>query len=49
MGGSAMQGMGDMGGMNDPASTITLYKVESANSKRKVLLQKKPWHDAIWQ
>lgn len=39
---SMMEGMGSMGGMNDPASTITLYKVESANSKRKVLLQKNP-------
>ncbi|HWR32577.1 MAG TPA: hypothetical protein VN451_03585 [Chitinophagaceae bacterium] len=36
---SMMEGMG---GMNDPESTITLYKVESANSKRKVLLQKNP-------
>jgi hypothetical protein len=39
---SAMQGMGDMGGMNDPSSTITLYKVEAASGKRKVLLQKNP-------
>jgi hypothetical protein len=37
-----MQGMGDMGGMNDPANTITLYKVEVANNKRKILLQKNP-------
>ena len=36
---SMMEGMG---GMNDPASTVTLYKVESANGKRKVLLQKNP-------
>ncbi len=36
---SMMEGMG---GMNDPASTITLYQVESANGKRKVLLQKNP-------
>lgn len=34
---SMMQGMGSM---DDPSSTITLYKVESANTKRKVLLQK---------
>ena len=40
---SAMQGMGEMGGgMNDPSSTITLYKLETSNSKRKVLLQKNP-------
>jgi hypothetical protein len=39
---SAMQGMGDMGGMNDPASNIVLYKLETANSKRKVMLQKNP-------
>ncbi len=39
---SMMQGMGDMGGMNDPSSTITLYKVESTAGKRKVLLQKNP-------
>lgn len=39
---SAMQGMGDMGGMNDPSSTISLYKVETSNSKRKILLQKNP-------
>ena len=29
-----------MGGMNDPASTITLYKVESEKGKRKILMQK---------
>ncbi len=39
---AAMQGMGDMGGMDDPASTITLYKLETSNNKRKVLLQKNP-------
>ena len=39
---SAMQGMGDMGGMNDPASNIVLYKLETSNSKRKVMLQKNP-------
>ncbi len=39
---SAMQGMGDISGMNDPASTITLYKLETTNTKRKVLLQKNP-------
>jgi len=39
---SAMQGMGDMGGMNDPASAIVLYKLETASNKRKVLLQKNP-------
>ena len=33
-----MQGM--MGGMDDPASTITLYKVESEKGKRKILMQK---------
>ena len=35
---SAMQDM--MGSMNDPASTITLFKVESVQGKRKILLQK---------
>jgi hypothetical protein len=39
---SMMDGMGDMGGMNDPASTIVLYKLETGNSNRKVLLQKNP-------
>ena len=39
---SMMQGIGDMSGMNDPASTIVLYKLETANSKRKLLLQKNP-------
>jgi hypothetical protein len=39
---SAMQGIGDMGGMNDPASTIVLYKLETGSNKRKVLLQKNP-------
>ncbi len=29
-----------MGGMNDPANTITLYKAESAKGKRKILMQK---------
>jgi len=35
---SMMSGMG--GGMDDPASTITLYKAESAKSKRKIFMQK---------
>jgi hypothetical protein len=35
-----MQGMGGMGGMNDPASTIILYKIESEKGKRKILMQK---------
>jgi uncharacterized protein YxeA len=35
---SMMQGM--MGGSNDPASTITLYKTESEKGKRKILMQK---------
>jgi hypothetical protein len=39
---SMMQGMTGMNGMNDPASTITLYQLEQANGKRKVLLQKNP-------
>jgi uncharacterized protein YxeA len=39
---SAMQGMGDISGMNDPASTIVLYKLETGSNKRKVLLQKNP-------
>jgi uncharacterized protein YxeA len=39
---SAMQGMGDISGMNDPASTIVLYKLETGGNKRKVLLQKNP-------
>lgn len=39
---SMMEGMGNMGGMNDPSGNITLYKVESASNKRKVLLQKNP-------
>ena len=35
--------MGDMmGGMNDPASTITLYKAESSKGKRKILMMKAP-------
>ena len=37
---SMMQDM--MGGMNDPANTITLYKLEISNGKRKILLQKNP-------
>ena len=37
---SMMKGMEDMRGMNDPSSTIVLYKLETANNKRKVLLQK---------
>lgn len=38
---SMTQGMGDMmGSMNDPASTITLYKAEPAKGKRKILMQK---------
>ena len=35
---SMMYGM--MGGMNDPSSSITLYKVESEKGKRKILMQK---------
>ena len=35
---STMSGM--MGSMNDPATTITLYKVETGNGKRKILMQK---------
>ena len=35
-----MDGMSGMGGMNDPANTITLYKAESAKGKRKILMQK---------
>ena len=31
---------GMMGGMNDPANTITLYKTESGKGKRKILMQK---------
>ena len=35
---SMMSGM--MGSMNDPSSTITLYKAESEKGKRKILMQK---------
>ena len=35
-----MDGMCGMGGMNDPANTITLYKAESTKGKRKILMQK---------
>jgi len=35
---SAMSGM--MGGMDDPSSTITLYKAESEKGKRKILCRK---------
>ncbi|MBL0131613.1 MAG: hypothetical protein IPP43_11205 [Chitinophagaceae bacterium] len=35
---SALSGMMDM--MNDPASTITLYKMEIEKEKRKILMQK---------
>ncbi len=35
---SMMQGM--MGSMNDPTSSIILYKVESEKGKRKILMQK---------
>jgi hypothetical protein len=31
-----------MGGMNDPSSNIVLYKLETANGKRKILMQKNP-------
>ena len=31
-----------MGGMNDPASTMVLYKAETASGNRKILLQKNP-------
>lgn len=38
---SMMEGMNDMmGSMNDPSSTITLYKAETAKGKRKILMQK---------
>jgi hypothetical protein len=38
---SMMSGMGGMmPGMNDPSSTITLYKVESEKGKRKIWMQK---------
>lgn len=37
---SMMPGMQMPGGMNDPASTITLYKTESEKGKRKILMQK---------
>lgn len=38
---SMMSGMGGMmPGMNDPGSTITLYKVESEKGKRKIWMQK---------
>lgn len=36
---SMMQGMGSM---NDPSSTITLYKVESSAGNRKIILMKSP-------
>jgi hypothetical protein len=39
---SVMQGMGDINGINDPASAIVLYKLETGGNKRKVLLQKNP-------
>jgi len=39
---SMMEGMNGMGGMNDPANTITLYKAEPAKGKRKILMQKAP-------
>ncbi len=35
---SMMQGM--MGGINDPVSSLVLYKVESEKGKRKILMQK---------
>lgn len=31
-----------MGGMNDPASTMVLYKAETVSANRKILLQKNP-------
>jgi hypothetical protein len=37
---SMMQGMSGMGNMNDPATNITLYKLDASGGKRKVLLQK---------
>lgn len=38
---SMMQGdMGGMGGMNDPANTITLYKAASNKGKRKIYMMK---------
>jgi uncharacterized protein YxeA len=39
---SAVQGMGDISGINDPASSIVLYKLETGSNKRKALLQKNP-------
>ncbi|MGF2411704.1 hypothetical protein [Ferruginibacter sp.] len=39
---SMMQGMGGMSSMNDPANSITLYKLDASSNKRKVLLQKNP-------
>jgi hypothetical protein len=39
---SMMSGMSSMGGMMDPASMITLYKVETGKGKRKVLMMKSP-------
>lgn len=38
---SMTEGMSDMmGGMSDPANSITLYKAESAKGKRKIFMQK---------
>ena len=37
---SMTSGMGDMGGMMDPTSMISLYKAETAKGKRKILMQK---------
>jgi hypothetical protein len=39
---SAIAGMGDISGMNDPSNTIVLFKLETAKSTRKVMLQKNP-------
>lgn len=36
------QGMGGMGSMTDPASSLTLYKAETGKGKRKVMIQKSP-------
>ena len=37
---STVSGSGGMGGMSDPANTISLYKAETAKGSRKILMQK---------
>lgn len=39
---SATQGMGSMGSMTDPATSIILYKTESGKGVRKILMMKSP-------